>query len=482
MRELFCFSFIQDFFVHQFRLSTVTVVTLVVLFILALYTSRLKLSSSFQLHIDKENTDQDSSYKVQKTVQNIRPSFYRALNKTLVPKWVQLSDRNDLHNETASNDMKEILTINEKDIFNKDQKQVQHDNKTASEIKNEILNKEQKQFQHDNKTIHEIENEILNKEQKQVQHDNKTKSEIKTEILNKEQTPFQHDNKTTREIENEILEKDNKEIPNNYQLLVRIDNKTASQIKKEIQYKDKKEIPIKNNKENPNNDQKQAQIDAQKGAPRNAQRETQKHITNQMNNHTQKTTPQNIESGSQNETRNEIRQIVFAKIHKAASSTLQNILLRFAMSRNLDVLLPKKQDHINEFSPRIDPDSIVPRPQGKPFDILCNHLVFNADEIAAYIPRSAFRFGILREPLSQTLSALQYYSTFFLYPGTRLHEAVQKHAKDPIQGFLNHPSDFCDEKGGKARECSIDNRMSMDLGLFSGHLLTESTMFFQQTG
>lgn len=138
----------------------------------------------------------------------------------------------------------------------------------------------------------------------------------------------------------------------------------------------------------------------------------------------------------------EIRQIVFAKIHKAASSTLQNLLLRFAMARNLNVLLPTRQDHINEFGSYIDEKEIIAHPENKPFDVLCNHLVFNANEIARFIPNSAFRFGILREPLSQTISAVQYYATHFLSQGNQMLTAALKYKTDPIQGFLNHPHDF----------------------------------------
>ncbi|KAK3758189.1 hypothetical protein RRG08_005369 [Elysia crispata] len=114
-----------------------------------------------------------------------------------------------------------------------------------------------------------------------------------------------------------------------------------------------------------------------------------------------------IPSDFENRTRHKIRQVVFAKVHKAASSTLQNILLRFAMAKDLDVLLPKTGEHLNEIFPKIHPEDLIEHAEGQKFDILCNHLIFNEDEIAVYIPRNALRFAILREPLSQTLSALQ---------------------------------------------------------------------------
>ena len=173
--------------------------------------------------------------------------------------------------------------------------------------------------------------------------------------------------------------------------------------------------------------------------------------------------------------------MIFAKVHKAATSTVQNILVRFSLSRELDVLLPKTGNHINEFRPEIDPTALIESPDGKFFDILCSHLVFDEEEIASYIPRYAFRFGILRAPLSQVLSALRFYSTFYLYPDTLLNAAMQKYAEDPVQGFLMHPEEFCDEKL-KAHNCLFNNRMSMDLGLspYGAHLLKRNNTEVQK--
>ncbi|KAK3793775.1 hypothetical protein RRG08_005367 [Elysia crispata] len=66
-----------------------------------------------------------------------------------------------------------------------------------------------------------------------------------------------------------------------------------------------------------------------------------------------------IPSDFENRTRHKIRQVVFAKVHKAASSTLQNILLRFAMTRDLDVLLSKAGVHLNELFPKIHPEDLI---------------------------------------------------------------------------------------------------------------------------
>ncbi|GFN86348.1 galactose-3-o-sulfotransferase 3 [Plakobranchus ocellatus] len=162
----------------------------------------------------------------------------------------------------------------------------------------------------------------------------------------------------------------------------------------------------------------------------------------------------------------EIRQVVFAKVHKAASSTVQNILVRFALARDLNVLLPsirKNGFSIDESGSNIDPTRIIPHPANKKFDILCSHLIYNEDVIGKYVASSAFRVAILREPLDQSLSALIYYSHFYAIGGLR--EGVEKYKNNPIEGFLRHPEDFYSKhKMYGVAGSYINNRMSIDLG------------------
>ncbi|RUS88694.1 hypothetical protein EGW08_003509, partial [Elysia chlorotica] len=157
----------------------------------------------------------------------------------------------------------------------------------------------------------------------------------------------------------------------------------------------------------------------------------------------------------------EVRQVVFAKVHKAASTTVQNILLRFSVFRALNILLSKRQHQIGERTDLIQ--GIVPHPEGnnKTFDILCVHLIFNASNVAKFFSDSAIRIAILREPLKQTVSALAYYSKNF--PSKILKRGRAKHPQDPINGFLRHPEDFYDFGQGPAFSY-VNNRMSVDLG------------------
>ena len=179
--------------------------------------------------------------------------------------------------------------------------------------------------------------------------------------------------------------------------------------------------------------------------------------------------PASILSYSQEESP-EIRQVVFVKIHKAASSTMQNILLRFAMARNLKVLLPKKGHIIGQTRSAILRKKMMPLPEGsEKFDILCNHVVYNATVIARYFPDSAIRVAIIREPMKQVLSALTYYGVN--YPTYQLKNGIRRHPHDAINGFLRHPEDFYQpHKLWGALLSYINNRMSLDLGFDSWKL------------
>ncbi|KAK3709617.1 hypothetical protein RRG08_013900 [Elysia crispata] len=158
----------------------------------------------------------------------------------------------------------------------------------------------------------------------------------------------------------------------------------------------------------------------------------------------------------------EIRQVILAKVHKAASSTMQNIFLRFALSRNLSLLLPRKGTSISEHSKYFGRESIVPHPQGKQFyDILCSHVIFDERQLSKYFPETAVRVAIVREPLEQSLSALKYYLTNF--PTPSLNNGLNKHKEDPINGFFRNPKHFYSGWRGPSAS-HINNRMSVDLG------------------
>ena len=159
-------------------------------------------------------------------------------------------------------------------------------------------------------------------------------------------------------------------------------------------------------------------------------------------------------------TRTKQHNIVFGKVHKAASSTMHNILTRFALTNNLNLLINSKFPHINEFGYRIDEKTLVPKPCGSSFHILCNHLIFNRREISRYFPSNTVYLGIVREPFRQFLSAFVYYS--YVWPQDVNKEVIRKDPNNPIEEFLTQSSYYL--RRSPPNTIMINNRMSVDFG------------------
>ncbi|KAK3584949.1 hypothetical protein CHS0354_009633 [Potamilus streckersoni] len=103
----------------------------------------------------------------------------------------------------------------------------------------------------------------------------------------------------------------------------------------------------------------------------------------------------------------ETQHIAFLKVHKAASSTTQNILYRFGFARNLSFVLPMLDNYFSKQSKYV-PKVLKPL-NGKKHDILCNHAVFNYTVISSYLKEDSVYIGIIRDPLSIFISAANYY-------------------------------------------------------------------------
>ena len=129
----------------------------------------------------------------------------------------------------------------------------------------------------------------------------------------------------------------------------------------------------------------------------------------------------NITSTTENKeygyiSKTERRHIAFLKVHKAAGSTVQNILYRFGMSRNLAFVLPYKghmisMNNAKVYNPILPPyDSITKR-----YDILCNHVMFNHTKFKQLLYNDSFYVGIVREPLDLFISSAYYFRYVFSY-------------------------------------------------------------------
>ncbi|XP_076329594.1 galactosylceramide sulfotransferase-like [Tachypleus tridentatus] len=144
--------------------------------------------------------------------------------------------------------------------------------------------------------------------------------------------------------------------------------------------------------------------------------------------------------------------IVFLKMHKAASSSIQNILMRFGDRHDLLFVLPQTGNYIGH--PRPFHHSMVPKLKVSAlnihYNIIAHHIRFNYHELKRVMPRNALFFTILRKPAELFESLYSYYS-------------LENFFKTPITNFgINQTKENINKRlVGKIGR----NQMSFDLGL-----------------
>lgn len=122
----------------------------------------------------------------------------------------------------------------------------------------------------------------------------------------------------------------------------------------------------------------------------------------------------------------EVTHIEFLKVHKAASSTVQSIILRFGLKRNLSVVIPTPSIYISHdkyfFSDLWPP---LPKPYNErlnaddsanKYDTLSHHMVFNRKKVSQFLHNDSKYIAVVREPFDQFLSAAHYYKFVFRHP------------------------------------------------------------------
>nr|XP_013012754.1 galactose-3-O-sulfotransferase 2-like [Cavia porcellus] len=155
-----------------------------------------------------------------------------------------------------------------------------------------------------------------------------------------------------------------------------------------------------------------------------------------------------------------VTNIMFLKTHKTASSTVLNILYRYAEMHNLSVALPVGRSfhlgfpwlfvaHYVEGALQAGPHPGPPRQ----FNIMCNHLRFNLPEVQKIMPNDTFYFSILRHPVTQLESSFIYYKNY----------APAFRAASSLEAFLKAPHRFYNSSAG-LRNAYARNSMWFDLG------------------
>lgn len=126
-----------------------------------------------------------------------------------------------------------------------------------------------------------------------------------------------------------------------------------------------------------------------------------------------------------------IQHVLFLKTHKTGSSTITNILNRYAVSNNLTVLLPRYKESYNFQWPNKFRFSAVADTFTRP-NILANHARYSREVMDWIFPRrSTFYITILRNPVAQFESSFEYFSFAYML---NIHS---KH--NPMQYFLDYP-------------------------------------------
>lgn len=101
--------------------------------------------------------------------------------------------------------------------------------------------------------------------------------------------------------------------------------------------------------------------------------------------------------------------VVFLKTHKTASTTMQNILFRFAERNNLTVALPVQACGHQFCYPRSFSSHFVHLHTLRP-NLITNHMRFNKTALQRLMPNDTIYITILREPASMFESLFTYYS------------------------------------------------------------------------
>ncbi|XP_017366205.1 galactose-3-O-sulfotransferase 2 isoform X2 [Cebus imitator] len=144
---------------------------------------------------------------------------------------------------------------------------------------------------------------------------------------------------------------------------------------------------------------------------------------------------------------------MFLKTHKTASSTVLNILYRFAETHNLSVALPAGR-HVHLGYPWFFLARYVEGVASQQrFNIMCNHLRFNLPEVQKVMPNDTFYFSILRNPVFQLESSFIYYKAYA--------PAFQR--APSLDAFLASPQTFYNDSH-LLRDVYAKNNMWFDFG------------------
>nr|XP_057920762.1 galactosylceramide sulfotransferase [Doryrhamphus excisus] len=147
--------------------------------------------------------------------------------------------------------------------------------------------------------------------------------------------------------------------------------------------------------------------------------------------------------------------IMFMKTHKTASSTLLNIIFRFGQKHQLKFAFPDGRNDFFYPSP-FRRSQVKDYQPGECFNILCNHMRFQHQEVAKLLPPDAIYVTILRNPANLFESSFHYYHR--VIPFTWSISAENKMA-----AFLKSPWEYYSM--GAYNSFYLRNLLFFDFGL-----------------
>ncbi|KAL5004314.1 hypothetical protein ScPMuIL_017770 [Solemya velum] len=161
------------------------------------------------------------------------------------------------------------------------------------------------------------------------------------------------------------------------------------------------------------------------------------------------------------------KNIAFLKIHKAGSSTVMNIFLRYGTGNNLNFVMPNTLSGTFNYlgnGVTLKKNRIIPLPANQTYNILCNHVVYNREAFDSVLPMDAKYIGIIRDPGTHFLSAGSYFG-FFGNLEKQLNGAKRTSIDQLMSTFFN--------KNINTNTYYVHNKMSFDLGLPPGDFANE---------
>ncbi|CAL8327120.1 unnamed protein product [Arctogadus glacialis] len=150
--------------------------------------------------------------------------------------------------------------------------------------------------------------------------------------------------------------------------------------------------------------------------------------------------------------------VMFMKTHKTASSTLINILFRFGEKHRLKFAFPSSRNDFlyPAFFQRSQVKDFKP---GMCFNIVCNHMRFDAAEVAKLVPADTAYVTILRDPA-------ELFESSFHYFGRTAPLTWKIPGEDKLREFLRDPHYYYDPEGFNA--FYLKNLLFFDLGQDNG--------------